>query len=219
MGENVRQAGLQWLRQSLRALSDRFNMHSTPPRCAELSGKISSTLRCTSTGTLLFSARVPSKELAAGGECQEACIGIALYPPLCHCDPLFVLLVHAVSLIEPIPCLGDCRPSVAGVLSFSMLFLSSHVHLLFAGAQWEIKRFDYAKMKMTPWIKPQVSGLGLLGGSTSRPALLTFFLFFLPTLRKWALYLGMWDFSIARLFFRCLFFSLPPSYNSCHLGS
>ena len=30
---------------------------------------------------LLFSASVPSKEVAAGGECHEACNGITLYPP------------------------------------------------------------------------------------------------------------------------------------------
>ena len=64
------------------------------------------------------------------------------------CDPLFVLLLHVVPMIEPMLCLGDCRPCVAGVLSVSMLFLSSHVHLLFAGIQWQITQFNYARMKM-----------------------------------------------------------------------
>ena len=31
---------------------------------------------------LLFSASVPSKEVAAGGECHEVCSGMAVPPPL-----------------------------------------------------------------------------------------------------------------------------------------
>ena len=49
-----------------------------------------------------------------------------LPPPLCHCDPLLILLLHVVPMIEPILCLGDS--SVAGILSVSMLCLSSHVY-------------------------------------------------------------------------------------------